>query len=45
MELVFYRPLVKNENDSCERILSGFFQRDQITIIQEDPTGFTWHKH
>ena len=45
LELVFYRSLVKNENYSCERILSVFFQQDQTTIIQEDPKGFTWHKH
>ena len=22
-----------------------FFQQDQTTITQEDPKGFTWHKH
>ena len=21
------------------------FQQDQTTITQEDPKGFTWHKH
>ena len=44
VELVFYRSLVKNENYSRKRILSVFLQQDQITI-QEDPKGFTWHKH
>ena len=23
----------------------SIFQQDQTTITQEDPKGFTWHKH
>ena len=42
--LVFYHALVKNKN--CFRERKSFcFQQDQTTITQEDPKGFTWHKH
>ena len=44
VEWVFYRSLVKNENI----LVSAYFlflQQDQITITQEGPKGFTWHKH
>ena len=43
-ELVFDNALVKNENCFDEH-KSFCFQQGQTTITQEDPKGFTWHKH
>ena len=45
LESVFYHVLVIFNNCFREQKVSGIFQQDQITIIQEDPIGLTWHKH
>ena len=45
LESVFYDSLVIFNNCFREQKVSVFFQQDQIIITQEDPIGFTWHKH